>query len=181
MTKLKTSLKEPSLDNRLLDERGPTKERLARTDFEVSDTGIIRVQPHPIDRALKRHLINDQQWQAARKLYEHWYEAKMAGTVGSPDPLKIFGTSNDFGRLCETEKAENHWKAYCRALKAVRRDMDAAGMGMDAVKLLDLVVCRETPFAEAAQLVWGAGRKAENKATILVRGALRVLVLEWGL
>jgi len=181
MSKPKTSLKESTLDNRLLDERGPTSERLRRTDFDVGDTGTITVRQSPVDRAVKRGLLNDQQGRAAEKLYTHWYEAGMAGTIGCADPLKIFGTDHDFTKLCATEKGENHWKAYCRALKAVRENMDAAGMGMDAVRLLDLVVCRETPFAEAAQMVWGAGRKAENRATILVRGALRVLVLEWGL
>ena len=181
MSKPKTSLKEPDVDNRLLDERGPTPERLGRTDFEIGDTGIIRVGERPIDRAVRCRTINEQQGRAADKLYDHWYRAGMAGTIGSADPLKIFGSTNDFTKLCATEAAETHWRIWCNALKAVRRDMDPAGMGMDAVRLLDLVVCRETPFAEAAQIVWGPGRKAENRATILVKGALRVLVLEWEL
>jgi hypothetical protein len=181
MSKPKTSLKEPDIDNRLLDDRGPTAQRLARTDFEIGDLGTITVRQSPIDRAVKRGVINEQQGRAAEKLYNHWYRAGMAGTIGSADPLKIFGSNNDFTKLCATEGAEFHWRAFSNALKSVRRDMDPAGMGMDAVRLLDLVVCRETPFAEAAQIVWGPGRKAENRATILVRGALRVLVLEWGL
>jgi hypothetical protein len=181
VSKPKTSLKEPTLDNRLLDDRGPTKERLKRTDFEIGDSGILKVLPTPIDRAFKRDIINSQQREAARKFYEHWYEAGMAGTIGCADPNKIFGTANNFSHICSTEWGEINAAELRRAIKAVRENMDAAGMGIDAVRLLDLVVCRETPFAEAAQVVWGAGRKAENRATILVRGALRVLVLEWGL
>ena len=181
MSKPKTSLKEPDIDNRLLDDRGPTHERLRRAAFEISDSGTIIVRQSPIDRAVSRGDLSDQKGRAAQKLYDHWYGAGMAGTIGSADPLKIFGTGNDFGRLCATERAENHWRAYCNALKAVRRAMDAPGMGMDAVKLLDLVVCREIPFAEAAHMVWGAGRKAEANAMKLIEGALRVLVLEWGL
>lgn len=181
MPKPKTSLKEPHFDNRLLDERGPTLERLRRTDFEVGDTGTLTVRQSPVDRAIKRGTINKQQGRAAQKLYNHWYRAGMAGSIGNADPLKIFGSNNDFSRLCASENAEFHWQSWCRAIKAVRRDMDAAGMGMDAAKLLELVVCQEIPFKEAAQKVWGGGRKAENRATILVRGALRVLVLEWGL
>ena len=76
MSKLKTSLREPDIDNRLLDDRGPTGERLARLrgNYAISDNGLfnLRVQQSPIERAVARGTISEQHGRAAAKFYHHW-------------------------------------------------------------------------------------------------------------
>lgn len=178
----KYTLKEPQIDNRLIDERGPTAERMRGVDYEVGDTGILRVNQSPIERAIARGDINRQQGEAARNLYRVWYNAQMLGSTGSADPLKIFGTTPDYTRFCATEWAETNWQILVRALGAIRKKMDGAGQGMDAVKLLDLVVFQEIPFTQAGFKVFSV--KSPSQAAALakhvIQKALRVLVFEWG-
>lgn len=181
MSKPKTSLKEPDVDNRLLDERGATLERLTKADFEQGDTGVITIRQSPIDRAVRRGTFTEQQRRAAEKLYMHWYRASMAGTVGSADPLRIFGSENDFSRLCATESSEFHWSTIQRAMRSVREKMDDAGFrGDHAVRLLELIICREISFAEAGQMIGFAGTAAEVMARTYMRGNLNILIAEWG-
>lgn len=182
MPKPKTSLKEPAIDNRLLDERGPTKERLARTDFDIGDTGTITVRQSPIERAVKRGTFTERQGRAAEKFYMHWYRASLAGTIGSADPLKIFSSDGDHSRLCSTEMAEFHYNRVTEALSMIGSKMDGAGFRKDhAVKLMELVVCRETPFLEAGQTIGFSGTAAETMARAYMRGNLNILIEEWGL
>ena len=182
MSKPKTSLKEPDVDNRLIDERGPTRLRLCRTEFDIGDTGVITVKQAPIERAVKRGTFTEQQGRAAEKFYMHWYRASMAGSMGSADPLKIFGSNNDFARLCSTEAAEQHWRILNRALRSVRERIDGAGARGDyAIRLLEYIVCREIPFEEAGQKIGFQGKAAEIMARTWLRSALNILIDEWGL
>lgn len=183
MAKPKTSLKEPDLDNRLIDERGPTKERLIRAEYDIGDSGTLTIRESPVSRSIRSKTLNPQQRRAAEKLYAHWYGSGMAGTIGSADLNKIFGTASDFTRLYASESAQSHLQSYNNAIRVVRRDMDPAGQGMDAVRLLELIVLQEIPFEQAGQAVWpNAGQsKATTLAIDRVQKALRVLVIEWDL
>ena len=69
-----------------------------------------------------------------------------------------------------------------KAIDAIHDSMDRCGMSRDAIKLLFSVVCDEIPFERAGQMIWAIGEKAATaKAITYVRGALRVLTIEWGL
>jgi len=180
--KPKQKLEEFKPDERLLDERGPTKERLCGIPFEIGDTGTITIRQNPIERAIRRGTFTDRQGRAAEKFYMHWYRAGLAGHMGSADPLKIFGSSGDYSRLCATEMAEFHYNRVIRALAAIEERMDAAGFRKDhARQLMGSVICQEIPFAEAGQKLGFTGTAAEVMARTYMRGNLNILIKEWGL
>jgi hypothetical protein len=163
------------------DDRGPTADRLAKADHERGDTGIVTIQQHPIARAVRRKTLTQRQKRAAEKFYLHWYRAGMAGTVGSADLLRIFGTNNDFG-LAASETAENHRQIWQRAVKEVRKRQDHAGFrGDHGVKLLDLIVCQEMPFEEAGQKIGFESKYAQAMARTYMRSCLNILIDEWSL
>lgn len=184
MAKIKEAIEDFKPDPRLVDERGATAERLRKSDFHyIGENGATTVRQSPVERALKRGTLNEQQGRAAEKLYIHWYRASMAGTTGSSDPLKVFGSGASFSTLCATEASEFHWERLTAACRMVKENMDAAGHnGDDAVRLLEYVVCREIPFQEAGQRI-GYGGEAQSlaSATLLVKASLNILAREWGL
>ena len=182
MSKLKTSLAEPDTDNRLLDERGGTKERLSKDAWEVGDSGVITVRQSPIERAVKRGTFTARQGLAAERFQVHWYRASMAGQIGSADLLKIFGTTLDFTRLGGSEQAEAHYHCWKNAIKAVRAKLDNAGSrGDHGVRLLDLIVCREVAFQPAGEAIGFGAKDADIMARTLMRSALNILIEQWGL
>lgn len=183
MSKIRGTIEEFTPDPRLVDERGPTRERLRGVDFHIGQSGGVTVRQSPVERALKRGTLNEQQGRAAEKLYLHWYRASMAGSIGSSDPLKVFGSGTSFSNLCATEASEFHWNRLTAGIKIVKQSMDGAGQsGDDAVKLLEYVVCREIPFEEAGQKIGFSGKNvAQINAISGVRAALNILAREWGL
>lgn len=181
--RIKVSLKEPDIDNRLLDERGPTKQRLAKTGFDIGDTGTITIRQSPVERGVKRGTLTEQQGTAAQKFYMHWYRAQLAGTIGSSDPLKVFSTVNDFSRLRRTEASAFHYWALIRATTAVHNRMEnGKTKGDHAVGILSAVVLHEYSLEKAGRAVMElSGTPALVMAGDLLRRSLDILIEEWGL
>jgi hypothetical protein len=175
------------------DDRGPTADRLAKAEHDVGDTGVITIRQHPIIRAVRRGTLTELQGRAAEKLYRHWYGAGMAGTVGSADLLRVFGTSNDFVGLSVTEAAVRHRQLLEQARAEVRKWQDKAGLrGDDGVRVLELVVCQEMDIAEAGQKIGfriddpeeESGfkhKEAQVMARTLLRSGLNILIDHWEL
>ena len=175
------------------DDRGPTADRLAKAEHDIGDTGVISIrQQHPVARAVRRKTLTRLQGQAAERFYAHWYHAGMAGTVGSADLLRVFGTSNDFTGLSASEAAVRHRQIWRQARDEIRRRQDHAGWrGDDGVQLLELVVCREMTFEEAGQKIGfriddpdGTGfqhKFAQVMAITYMRAALNILIDHWEL
>ncbi len=182
MSKIKQALAEPNIDQRLVDERGPTAERVRGAEFDVGDSGVITFRQSPIERGMKRGTFTERQWVASEKLYAHWIRAGLAGSVGSSDPLKIFATTMDFSRLFASEVAEANARAVRNAFRAVWQGVDAGGQRADhACVVLRLMVFDELPLCDAGQAIGFLGKKAEIMALTLVRSALNILIKEWGL
>lgn len=186
MSKIKTALIEPELDQRLVDERGPTLERVKQASWghiDIGDSGVITIRQSPIERAVRRGTFTERQGQAAEKFYQHWFRAGLAGSMGSADPLKVFSTSMDFSRLCKTEMGEFHWFRVKEALATIDEKMDAAGFRSDHAKsLMWLIICQEIPFEEAGYKI-GFGDKdaAKTMARTYMRANLNILIAAWGL
>lgn len=185
MSKIKTTLKEPTLDNRLLDDRGPTWELLQKVDYVQSHTGTIslRVQQSPIERAVARGTISEQHGRAAAKFYHHW---RRSGSLTLPSNWKSElspGGSSEHIPMARTELEAFDRRTIRNALAAIHAAMDRCGMSLDAIRLLFSVVCDEMPFERAGKEVWP--RMGENaagaRAITYIRGALRTLTIEWGL
>jgi hypothetical protein len=176
-------------DGRLLDERGPTTERMRGADFDVGDTGTITLRQSPVERAVRRGTLTQRQGKAAEEFYRHWYQAGLAGSTGSADPLKVFGTGSDFSKLFASERAEAHAWAIRKVIRAIRERQGTAGhRGDHGVQILWLIVCQEVPFREAGESLKDAqglkflrGTSAEVMARTILRSALNILIDEWGL
>ena len=182
MSRVKPRLGEPEPDSRTHDERGATVERLAKDWVERSDTGISRVIQSPIERAVKRGTLTSRQGLAAERFHAHWYGAQMAGTIGSADLLKIFGTTLDFTKLGCTDQAVADHQCWKKAQEVVRAKLNAAGCrGDHGIKLLDLIVCREVPFQPAGEAIGFGAKDADIMARTLMRSALNILIDQWGL
>jgi hypothetical protein len=169
-------------DGRLLDERGPTTERMRGAEFDTGDTGTITLRQSPVERAVRRGTLTERQGKAAEKFYSHWYQAGLAGSTGSADPLKVFGTGLDFSRLFSSERAEAHAWAIRKVIRAIRERQGFAGhRGDHGVRILWLVVCQEIPLGNAGEAVGFRGTAAEVMARTILRSALNILIDEWGL
>ena len=183
MTKQRKPLNEgtPS-DPALVDERGPTTEWARHRDFEVSDTGTYTALSSPVSRAVARGTLTHRQGRAAEKLYRHWYLAGLAGTTGSADPLKIFGTGMDASRLCATEAAEGHYQQFKRALDEVEKRADDNGARADHARTILIgCVCEERTFSDIGTVIGFRGTAAETMARTILRSALNVLIKRWSL
>jgi hypothetical protein len=184
MAKIKEKIEDFKPDEYLVDERGPTSERMNKVvSFERGDTGTITVRESTVDRAVRTNTLSEHQGRAAAKLYMHWYRASMAGTMGSSNMSRIFGGDNDFSRLAATEASEFHWNRLKAACAAVKEAVDGSGQrGSDAVRVLEYVVCRDMTFEQAGRKIGHSSRDwAEKGAIILARGGLNILIKEWGI
>lgn len=85
--------------------------------------------------------------------------------------------------MAKTELEAFDRRQIRRAVDAVHHAMDRCGMSNDALKLLFSVVCDEIPFEPAGRHIWPhiGFNAAGAKAMMYVRGALRVLSIEWGI
>ena len=182
MAKTKGPLDDFVPAQRIVDERGPTREWGRRNAFAVSDTGTFTALQGPIPRAVARGTLTHRQGRAADKLYELWYLCGLRGTAGSSDPLKIFGTGMDSSRLWATEKGKDRWKKLKGALDEVERRADDNGSRKDhARQVLIGIVCEERTFADVGQSVGFSAKAAETMARTILKSALNVLIKRWNL
>lgn len=178
-------LEEFKPDIRLVDERGPTRERIDKIwgAIEVGDTGTLTVRQSPIERGVRRGRFTEQQGRAANKLYMHWYRGGLAGSLGSADLGRIFAGDGQFSGMPKTEQEMFHRQRFRSAIRCVDDKMRAAGhKGEDAVKVLYSVVCEDIPLEQAgARIGYLERQRAIVHATVLVKCGLNILIGEWGL
>ena len=181
MAKSRTPLDDFTPDPKIVDERGPTTEWGRRKAYTLSDTGTYAAVS-PIARAVARGTLTHRQGRAAEKLYRHWYLAGLAGTCGSADPLKIFGTGMDASRLCSTEAAVAHYEAFKRALDEVEKRADDNGSRKDHARTVLIgVVCEERTMEDVGNAIGFRGRDAEVMVRTILRSLLNVLIKRWDL
>src|SRR5262245_31047570 len=60
----------------------PERIRLAGADFERGDTGQITMRDSPLERALARNVITQEQYAAGQKYRHHWYHAGLNDPIG---------------------------------------------------------------------------------------------------
>ena len=160
MSKLKTTLKDPDIDYRLLDERGPTTERLQKA------------REAPIVLAHAKGQIDRAQFSAAQKFYAHWFKSGLCEHYGTIDLTRVFA-GGDASAMPKTELQAVHRSLFRHALEVLKAEKSW---------VLQQVVCREIPFAEVGQAMgyrdreWGLA-KAVNAA----RSGLDILCREWGI
>jgi hypothetical protein len=148
--------------------------RRAGADFERGDTGQITMRDSPLERALARNVITQEQYSAAQKYRHHWYHAGLAGPLGSIDLDRIFAPDlGAYSGMARTESQLFHRQRYREAVQAV---------GKLGSHVLDWAVCRETPLEQVGYtLGWSSRPQAYAAAAERTKTALDELCRLWGI
>lgn len=192
MAKIKEAIEDVKIDTRLLDERGPTRERLIRAEEVSSITGEVvdlyeqgndrkmyTMRDAPIEKAHAKGQISDGQYQAAKKLYGHWYRAGLAGSFGQPADLnRVFGGAPT---LNAGEQQAFHTARLEEAYKELGLDGDK-NLSVRA-KLVKAIVCEEMKPEEAGAkfLGWNNRPQAFAAAMTMLTDRLTGLCRLWGI
>ncbi len=156
MSKLKTSLKEPDIDNRLIDERGPTREWVEKS------------RKSPVEYAADRGQISRLQSVAAERFRFHWEGAGMRGRIGTINFDLVSGVGN-----------EDPTDSYLRHIHAFNKAVTALGKRAPAVTA---IVCDEQPIIEWGYHMGFRDREtALSRALEALRDSMDILCREWGL
>ncbi|MGA7489044.1 MAG: DUF6456 domain-containing protein [Xanthobacteraceae bacterium] len=161
----------------LVDQRAhPTAERMRRAgaDFERGDTGQITMRDSPLERALARSVINQEQYSAGQKYRHHWYHAGLADRLGSLDLDRVFASDvGGFSGMAKTESQLFHRQRYREAVQAV---------GKVGSHVLDWALCREVPLDQVGYaLGWSSRPQAYAAAAERAKTALDELCKLWGI
>lgn len=160
MSRIKTSLREPSIDNRLLDERGPTFERQQRA------------MAPPIVYAHAKGQLTHAQYAAGQKLYMHWINGFGPG-MRTPDfdAVRISFAPSD--HAAKSIQQEHHRDRVHQAAQL---------LGELKFGVIKQAVCEEIPFAEiGAGMGYRDREYALSKALTEARNGLDILCKEWGI
>ena len=174
MPKIKQVLEEFRPDGRLIDERGPTNERLKKAEGQVhrDDLGREYFRDSPLNTALSRKSITAGQYSAGQKYYNHWFRAGIIGTMGQSDLARIFGTGGEMS----DESACRH--AFHR-MRLAEADKCLGNLRHWAV---EQIICRERSFAEAGMDLGHKNRtRASDCMLKLLRQSLDILKEKWGI
>jgi hypothetical protein len=177
MAKIKEAIEDFRPDQRLVDERGPTPERVLKTQGEfVTGKGrkTITVRDAPIERMLARDVITEKQYNGLTKYRIHWYHAGIAGNMGAINMDGVRSTNLGAFGLGNTDRQVFHLQQYQRGVTA---------LGLRRSSVVEAVVCLESESLEAAgrRLSWGNKAQAIAAATEVLRGAADDLCDIWGL
>lgn len=176
MPKIKPKIEDYKPDPRLVDERGPTKERVKTANGAVhtDDKGKRYFRDTTIERALTRGVITSGEYTAANKYHLHWYRGGLASTLGSPDMGRIFGSDpSNMSGMAKTEHQAFHRQQYRKAVQRI---------GIKGATILENVICHDLTLEQAGyKLGWGHKMQAIAAATEILRDRLDVLCGEWGI
>jgi hypothetical protein len=152
----------------------PERRRRAGADFERGDTGQITMRDSPLERALARKIITQEQYSAGQKYRHHWYHAGLAGQITSIDFNRIFGKEfGGFSGMARTESQLFHRQRHREAADAV---------GKIGMHVLEWAVCRETVLEQVGySLGWNSRPQAYAAAAERMKTALDDLCRLWGI
>lgn len=164
MAKIKTRVDEFVPDFRLIDERGPTRERARK------------LCPSPISAALEAEKITRDQALAAEKYYKHWHQSGMVASLPSIDLDRVFG-GEGFQVMPKTETQAFHRDRYRKARAEIEEKC-----GDVSRWVLEQIVCHERGFTEIGAIFGHKNRtRAAQVAFDLLKPPLNILVKEWGI
>ena len=165
MAKIKVRVEEHRADPRLLDERGPTKERRNK------------LRPTPINMALEAEKLTPGQGLAAEKFYKHWHQGGMVNRIPSADLCReVFGGAG-FQVMARTENEAFHRDRYRKAKETVE-----GRLGGLSFWVLEQIVCHERPFTEVGSIFGHKNRtRAAQVSFDILVPALNLLCREFGI
>ena len=160
MPKPTISLREPNIDNRLLDERGPTIERLQKA------------RESPLNLAHSKGQIDRAQYAAGQKFYGHWFKSGLCERFGTIDLTRVFSGAAP-SLMPRTELQAGHRWALRHALEVLKAQKSY---------VLQQFICHEQRLSDIGAAMgyrdreWGFG-----KALGVARDGLNILRKEWGI
>jgi hypothetical protein len=158
--KIKTTLKDPDIDYRLLDERGATEQRARRP------------MQSPIDYARSRGQITAIQHATGERIYAHWCFG-FGPLVRSPDLDNVVTNFAGKDHAAKTESQEHHRRKLINAFDKV---------GDRRASVLRQAIIQEIPFVEIGRgLGWRDRERALGEALMAAREGLDILCREWGI
>lgn len=171
MAKIKQALDDFKPDFRLLDERGPTPERLRHGDS-------------PIVVALNKKQITPGEFSAAQKLYAHWFHGGRAGTTHSKDLTSVFVSFDPkSGGMPSSEWAEFHRKSFLNGIEILRKMQNPKYLYVvPRVVLWEEPIDRVTDgLRQVIHIQWNNRPQASVVTILALRDGLDKLGREWGL
>ncbi len=171
MAKVKENIEDFTPDPRATDQRGPTRERLRGKDYDIATTGAVRMRD-PLERALRKKIIEVYHYTAGTKFRHHWYHSGFAPHIGSMDLNKVFAMESAGEAVVERQIF--HRQQYKSACERV---------GMRTEKILAEVICWEKELDEIGKAQLGISNRPQAEAAVkaLFVNGLDMLVDLWGL
>jgi hypothetical protein len=161
------------------DERGPTQERLARSQgaFVIGgddrSTRVYCFRDAPLQRLygtwLKADRSADAQEQLGRELIalckyrDHWYYAGLQPHVGSIDLNRVSGSGDAHG-MAKSETQAHHRIVYRRAVRL---------LGMTLSRIVEHIACEERAVSDCILVSAPTFRVKLREAAVILAG-------EWG-
>ncbi len=160
MSKPTISLREPTIDNRLLDERGPTAERLTKS------------RDAPLNLAHSKGQIDRAQYAAGQKFYGHWFKSGLCERYGTIDLTRVFSGA-EASIMPRTELQASHRWALRHALEVLKAEKS---------RVLQQFICQEHTLSEiGAALGYRDRETGFGRALGIARDGLTILCREWGI
>lgn len=173
MAKIKQALDDFRPDSRLVDERGPTRERERQAGGDIFyGDGRHHTRDSPIERAVSNNQISRPQYNAAQKYYAHYFHGGLIGSLKSPELTMVFG---GFGPREGLAHSENQLFHRDRASQAERI------MGRRSWIMHDLVFWEKSFEAIGRRMGWQNRPQAVAAAVTEARSLLDALCDAWGI
>jgi hypothetical protein len=154
----------------------PTAERIrqAGTDLDRGHTGQVTMRDTPLERALARNVITQDQYSAAQKFRHHWYHAGLADPLRSLDLERIFAPDlGAYSGMAKTERQLFHRQRYREAVQAI---------GKIGAHVLEWAVCRDVPLEQVGYtLGWTTRAQAYAAAAERTKMAVEELCKLWAI
>lgn len=169
---------------RQADTVAPTPERIAQAAgaYEISATGIMRVNPAPLDRLrAHRHLNRDPDlnallWTAGDRYRSDWYLSGLSGSAGvTLEQSGGGGPSHPAYMMPNSERAASFRAMWRQAYRAIEDG--------NTRQVVNLIVLEEAPVVNVGRIVtMEVGRDRCREAALdLLREGLRILAKHYGL
>lgn len=176
MAKIKEAIEDFRPDPRVIDERGPTEQRLKRAgeDTERGNAdGRQTMRDAPLEMMLARKIITERQYQGLGKFRIHWFNGGLSPMLGGMNPSHIFAKDiTNFSGMAKTERQVFHRQQW-RAANNI--------MGLRGSWVVHKIVCEEQSAEDTGRAMgWNNRPQAVAVATQQLRDAADRLCSLWG-
>lgn len=173
MSKIRQALDEFRPHASLIDERGPTREREAKSNNGIFyGDGKHHCRDSPLERAMSTKQITRREYNAAQKYYAHYFHGGLIGGLKSADLTMIFAGFGPREGLARNEQQLFHRDRVAQAEKL---------MGRKSWVLHDLIFWEKSFEAIGRRMGWCNRPQAVAAGVTQTRNILDGLATIWGI